>query len=50
MKAIYGIQLKDRKIAQNLMLILNETIDPLAMTNCLLVWSNFEDGRVLRGA
>ena len=40
MRAMCGVQLKDRKRSTELMFMLglNETIDQLAMAKCLLVW------------
>ena len=44
-RAMCGVQLKDRKISKDLMLMLSlkETIDQLATTNCSLVWSCVEE-------
>ena len=43
MREMCGVQLKDIKRARDLMLGLNETMDLLALTNCLL-WSHVEEG------
>ena len=48
MRAMCGVQLKDRKRARELMLSLNETIDRLAMANCVHCVLRMEDGHVLR--
>ena len=53
MRAMYAVQLNDRKRCKDLMLGLNETIDQLAMANSVC-WHGHvlrrEDGHVLRGA
>ena len=55
MRAMYGAQLKDRKRAKDLMLMLsfNKTIDQLAMANSVRWYGNvlrMEDGQVLTRA
>ena len=54
-RAMYGVQLKDRKRSKDfiLMLGLNETIDQLAMANSVHWYGDVlrrEDDHVLRGA
>ena len=54
-RAICGVQLKDKKRSKDLMLMLglNETMDQLAMTNSVCLYGHVfqrEDGHVLRRA
>ena len=46
MRVMCGVQLKERKRANNLMLVmvLNETVDQLDGKGCALVWSGAEKG------
>ena len=53
MRAMCGVQLKDRKRSKDLMLGLNETIDQLAMANSVRWYDHVlrrEDGHILRRA
>ena len=53
MSAMFGLQLKDRVRANDLMLGMNETIDLFAIANCVRWYCHVlrrEDGHILRRA